>query len=267
MAYNSFVEIYLVPRDAGYMDFVRSEGTLFPMLRPLACTRYSFTSRILCTNQSSLHSPRPPALPTLLQYDCMTVAQYTTLPATSLLYAIHHTILVMTLACKRQFAQPTSSHTGVRRRPCRVRPTPEPSLSLLPPPFFSLQDIILLQSFIVGVNHPCIPPPHLQSLPYCNTIALPLRNIRPPTDLPFYAIHHTILAMALSCKGQFAQPTSSHSGVRRGPCRVRRAPEPSLSAPPAVALPKDVKRSTPTQQPTIPWSSLLRQRPRQCSTL
>jgi len=31
--------------------------------------------------------------------------------------------------------------------------------------------------------------------------------------------------------------------------------------------PMDVKRSTPTQQPTIPWSSLLRQRPRQCSTL
>jgi len=30
---------------------------------------------------------------------------------------------------------------------------------------------------------------------------------------------------------------------------------------------KDVKRSTPTQQPTIPWSSLLRQRPRQCSRL
>ena len=30
---------------------------------------------------------------------------------------------------------------------------------------------------------------------------------------------------------------------------------------------RDVKRSTPTQQPTIPWPSLLRQRPRQCSTL
>jgi len=31
--------------------------------------------------------------------------------------------------------------------------------------------------------------------------------------------------------------------------------------------PRDVKRSTLTQQPTIPWSSLLRQRPRQRSTL
>ena len=31
--------------------------------------------------------------------------------------------------------------------------------------------------------------------------------------------------------------------------------------------PKDVKISTPTQHPTIPWSSLLRQRPRHCSTL
>jgi len=30
---------------------------------------------------------------------------------------------------------------------------------------------------------------------------------------------------------------------------------------------RDAKRNTPTQQPTILWSSLLRQRPRQCSTL
>jgi len=28
------------------------------------------------------------------------------------------------------------------------------------------------------------PPLHLQSLPYCNTIARPLRNIRPPSDSP-----------------------------------------------------------------------------------
>jgi len=30
-----------------------------------------------------------------------------------------------------------------------------------------------------------LPPHHLQSLPYCNTIARLLRNIRPPTDAPF----------------------------------------------------------------------------------
>jgi len=29
-----------------------------------------------------------------------------------------------------------------------------------------------------------LPVPHLQSLPYCNTIAQPLRNVRPPTDPP-----------------------------------------------------------------------------------
>ena len=34
-------------------------------------------------------------------------------------------------------------------------------------------------------------PPYLQSLPYCITIARPLRNILPPTDSSFvYAIHH-----------------------------------------------------------------------------
>jgi len=47
-----------------------------------------------------------------------------------------------------------------------------------------LQDIVSLQSFIVGVHHPCTPPPHLQSLPFCNTIARPLGNIRPLTDPP-----------------------------------------------------------------------------------
>jgi len=32
---------------------------------------------------------------------------------------------------------------------------------------------------------PFIAPPHLQRLPYCNTIARPLRNIGPATDPPF----------------------------------------------------------------------------------
>jgi len=37
---------------------------------------------------------------------------------------------------------------------------------------------------IMGVHHPCIAPPHLQSLRYCKTIARLLRNIRPPSDPP-----------------------------------------------------------------------------------
>jgi len=46
-------------------------------------------------------------------------------------------------------------------------------------------------------------PPHLQSLPYCNTIARPLRNTRPPPPTHyFYSVHHTVLVMAISCKGQ-----------------------------------------------------------------
>ena len=67
-----------------------------------------------------------------------------------------------------------------------------PTTRVIPPPVLStyhqilpLQDVVSLQSFIVGVNHPCIAPTHLQSLPYFNTIARALRNIRPPTDPPF----------------------------------------------------------------------------------
>ena len=46
------------------------------------------------------------------------------------------------------------------------------------------------------------PPPHLRSLPYCNTTARPLRNIYPPPTPPLYAVNPTILVMAISCKGQ-----------------------------------------------------------------
>jgi len=45
-------------------------------------------------------------------------------------------------------------------------------------------------------------PPHLQSLPYCNATTRPLRNIRSSPTSPVNAIHHTILVMAISCKGQ-----------------------------------------------------------------
>jgi len=44
----------------------------------LAFTRYAFASRLLCTNQSSFYCPPPPAFPTRLQYDCNTIAHYST---------------------------------------------------------------------------------------------------------------------------------------------------------------------------------------------
>ena len=64
-----------------------------------------------------------------------------------------------------------------------------------------LHAILLLQSFCAasGSSLSCPFPcacPH-----YCNTIARRLRNIRPPTPL-VYAIHHTKLVLAISCKGQ-----------------------------------------------------------------
>ena len=82
----------------------------------LAFTSYSFPARLLCTNQPSVYSPRPPALSTLVQYDCTIIGQYTTPPPNSRLKAMHHTILVITIWCKGQFPtqQPTwlTSHTA-----------------------------------------------------------------------------------------------------------------------------------------------------------
>ena len=75
-------------------------------------------------------------------------------------------------------------------------------------------DIVTLQSFVVGVNHPFIAPSHLQSLPYCNTIARPSGNIRPAPTPPFYSIHHTTLVIAIqvSCIGQ---PSNLPRGFHR----------------------------------------------------
>jgi len=47
--------------------------------------------------QPSFRSPRPPALPTLVQYYRTITGQYTTPLPTYCLYAIHHTILVITI--------------------------------------------------------------------------------------------------------------------------------------------------------------------------
>jgi len=68
----------------------------------LAFTRYYFTSRLLWTIQPSFHSPRPPALATLVEYYRTTIGQYTTPPPPSRVYAIHHTIFVTTISCKGQ---------------------------------------------------------------------------------------------------------------------------------------------------------------------
>jgi len=74
----------------------------------LAFTRYSFTSRLLCTNQLSFHAPRSAALPTLVQYYCTMIGRYKTPLPTSRLYTIHHTILAITISCKGQLSGPLS---------------------------------------------------------------------------------------------------------------------------------------------------------------
>ena len=83
----------------------------------LVFTRYSFTSRLLFTNQPSFHSPRPSALLTLVQYYCTIIGLYTTPLPTSRLYAIHHTILVITISCKGQIT------VGQRRSRLLPKPT------------------------------------------------------------------------------------------------------------------------------------------------
>jgi len=69
--------------------------------RGLAFTRYSFTSTLF-VNEPIMLLPPPPVTPKLLQSHCTTTAQGTTLSPTLLLYALHHTQLVMAISCKGQ---------------------------------------------------------------------------------------------------------------------------------------------------------------------
>ena len=83
----------------------------------------------MCTDQQSFHPPRQPtALPTLVQYYCTPIGQYTTPPPNSRAYAIHRTILVITISCKGQSRTPEGggillslTHAMHTYRPARRR--------------------------------------------------------------------------------------------------------------------------------------------------
>ena len=62
---------------------------------------------------------------------------------------------------------------------------PPLSLGAQPAAAQPYKNCVYLQSFIVGINHSFIAPPHLKILPYYIIIARPLRNIRPPADPSF----------------------------------------------------------------------------------
>jgi len=56
------------------------------------------------------------------------------------------------------------------------------------PPHLAFTRYSFTSKLYCGSLSSCYCSPDLQSLPYCNTIARPLRNIRPPTD-PFFLCH------------------------------------------------------------------------------
>jgi len=69
--------ITALPLHRELVSAVRGMGASWTRVRCLAVTRCSFTLRLLRMIQPSFHSPRPPALPTLVQYYCTSIAQYT----------------------------------------------------------------------------------------------------------------------------------------------------------------------------------------------
>ena len=72
----------------------------------------------------------------------------------------------------------------------------------------------------MGVYYPFIPPPRLQSLPYIAKLLHGHYAIYAPPQAPLLdAIYHTILVMAISCKGQRAMRTCQAEEM---PCGANR---------------------------------------------
>jgi len=87
----------------------------------LAFTRYSFASRLLCTNQSHRFIAPPPASAHTIGYHCTIITQYKIPFPTSRLYAIRHTILVITISCKGQvLSGPAQTRRARDTGPCPV---------------------------------------------------------------------------------------------------------------------------------------------------
>ena len=83
---------------------------------------------------------------------------------------------------------------------------PAASVLVVRPAHWPLQDIVLLRGFCARINHPSLPSP--TCIARTNAILLHVYCAiydALPTPL-LYAIHHTILIMAISCKGQPVQP-------------------------------------------------------------
>jgi len=68
----------------------------------LSLYKILFHFKALLWESIILLCPHPPAKPTLLQYYCASIAQYTSPHRPPLWYVIHYTILVMAVSCKGQ---------------------------------------------------------------------------------------------------------------------------------------------------------------------
>jgi len=149
-----------------------------PALRLAFVTRYSFTSRLECTNQLSFHPPRQPALPTLLQYCCTLIGQHKTpLPTWPL-----QDVVLLQGFCVR------INHPFIALYTCITR-----TIAILLHVYCAIYD---------G------PPSLLLYATYCtiSVIAISCQSQLPTSRL--YAVHHTILIITISCKCQYVRHRS-----------------------------------------------------------
>jgi len=119
-----------------------------------------------------------------------------------LFYSRTRTVSGVRVNPRASWHSPLEAAPALARRNCRIKVC------------WPLQDVPSFQSFLALVNHPLIAP----SICIAHTIAILLHAKCAIYDshptLLVYAIHHTILAVAISCKGQTVLPLLVYTPIR-----------------------------------------------------
>ena len=76
-----------------------------------------------------------------------------------------------------------------------------------------LQDILSFRVVCARINRPFIPSAHLNWPDCCSTTCTTIGHIRPPSTSLLYALHHTILVITISCKGQGGRGCPKNGGA------------------------------------------------------
>ena len=178
----------------------------------MAYTRYYFVSGLLCMNQYySLLTHllfRHPTPPRHRPEDCAIEC----FPPTPHYCNIYHTILAVAISCKGQLVTLFPAHPGDIHQ---VNPDAivshctsykhcfKPTLNIHYTRLAITRDCFTPKLYCWNQSSFCYPPPTCKAYPIAILLHRYCAKYVPPPPPPLYAIYHSMLVMAISCKGQY----------------------------------------------------------------